>query len=219
MDPRLDGRLAVCIAASHAWYADVFALHDIATATDHGLWRALAAPPPLHSAAKTLAPAVRTAEVVAAVAPYDVCSVADSFGDLDLAPHGFEVLIEATWLLHDALEATPMPAGWGPVRDREALATWVGLHGTPGVLPDPVLGHPRFTVLAGRDGAGAVVHDARAAVTVAHVFGDVPVTERLHLAAALHPGLPVSDYAAGTAVDESLAAGFVALGPQLVWAR
>ena len=54
---------------------------------------------------------------------------------------------------------------------------------------------------------------------MAHVFGDVLVTEWLGLAAALHPGLPVADYAAGSALEESLDAGFVALGPQLVWAR
>ena len=63
------------------------------------------------------------------------------------------------------------------------------------------------------------MHASEAAVTVAHVFGDVPVTEWLGLAAALHPGLPVADYAAGSALEESLDAGFVALGPQLVWAR
>ena len=166
----MDPRLLTSVAASHAWYADVFALHGIPTATDAGLWRALATPPPLHSAAKTLVPGVREADAVAAVAPYEVCSIADSFGDLDLSGHGFDVLIDATWLLHEPLDPAPLPAGWERVSDTKTLAVWVDLHGTPGVFPDAVLEHPAFTVLARGDGAGAVVHAAEAAVTVAHVL-------------------------------------------------
>ena len=214
----MDQRLETCVAASLAWYADVFALHAIATATERGLWRTLGAPPPLHSAAKTLEPGVREADVLAAVAPYDVCSVADSYGDLDLAPAGFAVLIDATWLWHEPLEPAPLPDGWERVADENALEGWVERHGTPGVFPPAVLAHPAFTVLA-RGEAGAVVHATDAAVTVAHVFGDVPVPEWLGLAAALHPGRPVTDYATGTALEEGLDAGFAAVGPQIVWAR
>jgi len=196
----------------------VFTLHRIPTATHNALWRALGAPPPLHSAAKTLEPGVRVADVLAAVAPYDVCSVADSYGDLDLAPAGFAVLIDATWLWHDPLPAGPLPDGWERVSDPTALEGWVGRHGTPGVFPPGVLAHPAFTLLA-RGDAGAVIHASDTAVTVAHVFGDVPVPEWLGLAAALNPGRPVVDYATGTALEEGLDAGFARVGPQLVWAR
>ena len=214
----MDQRLETCVAASLAWYADVFALHAIPTTTEHGLWRALGTPPPLHSAAKTLEPGVREADVLAAVAPYDVCSVADSYGDLDLVPAGFAVLIDATWLWHEPLEPAPLPEGWFRVEDDARLERWVELHGTPGVFPPAVLAHPAFTLLA-RDEAGAVVHASDGAVTVAHVFGDVPVPEWLGLAAALQPGRPVVDYATGTALEEALDAGFTGVGPQLVWAR
>ena len=215
----MDQRLETCVAASLAWYADVFALHAIPTATEHGLWRALGPPPPLHSAAKTLEPGVREADVLAAVAPYDVCSVADSYGDLDLVAAGFAVLIDATWLLHEPLDPAPMPAGWERVADETALGA-----GSSGTAPRassrrPCSAHPAFTVLARRDGGGAVVHASDAAVTVAHVFGDVAVPEWLGLAAALHPGRPVADYATGIALEEALDAGFTGVGPQLVWAR
>ena len=80
-------------------------------------------------------------------------------------------------------------------------------------------GQPEPAIQSRRDGAGAVVHATEAAVTVAHVFGDVPVAEWLLLAAALHPGRPVADYAAGSVLEESLDAGLEALGRQLVWAR
>jgi hypothetical protein len=215
----MDQRLETCVAASLAWYADVFAIHAIPTATERGLWRALGAAPPLHSAAKTLETGVREADVLAAVAPYDVCSVADSYGDLDLAPAGFAVLIDATWLWHEPLEPAPMPDEWARVADEVTLGDWVDRHGTAGVFPPAVLAHPAFTILTRRDGAGAVVHTAEAAVTVAHVFGDVPVPEWLGLAAALHPGRAVADYATGTALEEALDAGFTGVGPQLVWAR
>ena len=215
----MDQRLETCVGASLAWYADVFTLHAIPTVTEQGLWRALSAPPPLHSAAKTLARGVHEADVLAAVAPYDECSVADSYGDLDLAPAGFAVLIDASWLWHAPLDPAPMPDGWERVADETALESWVEQHGTPGVFPPAVLAHPAFTVLAQGDGGGAVVHAGETAVTVAHVFGDVPVPEWLGLAAALHPGRPVADYATGTALEEALDAGFAAVGPQLVWAR
>jgi hypothetical protein len=213
----VDPRLRTCVDASLAWYADVFALHGIPTETRDGLWRALGAPPPLHSAAKTLEPGVPERDVLAALTPYDVCSVADSFGDLDLAGVGFSVLIDATWLFHAPLDPAPLPEGWSRVAEPD-LAGWVDRHGTPGVFPPAVLAHPAFTVLA-RDEAGAVVHASEGAVTVAHVFGDVPVAEWLALAAALHPGRPVTDYATGAALEEALDAGFEPVGPQVVWAR
>jgi hypothetical protein len=91
------------------------------------------------------------------------------------------------------------------------------------VLPPTVHAHPAFMVLARRDGAtltgGAVLHATDQAVTVAHAFGDVLVTEWLGVAAALHPGGPVADYATGAALDEALDAGFTGVGPQVVWAR
>jgi hypothetical protein len=213
----VDARRETCVGASVAWYDDVFALHGIPTETRDGLWHALGTPPPLHSAAKTVRPGVREVDVLAALTPYDVCAVADSYGDLDLAGVGFTVLIDATWLLHEPLDPAPMPDGWSRVTE-SALDAWVERHGTPGVFPPAVLSHPGFAVLA-RDEAGAVVHASGGAVTVAHVFGDVPVTEWLGLAAALHPGRPVVDYATGSALEEALDAGFAPVGPQRVWMR
>ena len=223
----MDHRLATAVGASLAWYADVFALHGIATETTEGLWRTLGTPPPLHSAAKTLLPGVPTSRAVAAVAAYDVCSVADSFGDLDLGPHGFDVLIDATWLWHEPLPPAALPDQWSHVSSEADLADWVDLHGTPGVFPQAVLGHPAFTVLARHDGTaltgGAVVHASEGAVTVAHVFAapgrPVTVPEWLALAAALHPGRAVVDYAAGDALAEAREAGFTGVGRQAVWAR
>ena len=43
--------------------------------------------------------------------------------------------------------------------------------------------------------------------------------ELLSVVGGLHPGAGVSDCAAGTDLDAMLAAGYVALGPHLVWSR
>ncbi len=224
----MDPRLRIAVDVSLAWYADMFALHGIPTVTEGELWRALGAPPPLHSTAKTLAPGVPEEAAVAAVAAYDVCSVADSFGDLDLAGHGFATLFDATWIHHPPLEPGPMPHAWSRVTDPEGLAAWTAVHGSPEVFPPAILDRPAFTLTARRDDSGditaiAVVHDSSAGVGVSNVAAatghTVAMAEVLELVAALHPGRPVTDYDRDEALDDALAAGFTALGPQRVWSR
>ena len=114
--------------ASLQWYEDVFALHGIPTAVDDGLWRALAEPPRWHSAAKTLRPDVSVEQVVEAVAGFGPCSVADSYGTLDLTGVGFERLFTASWLHRaplppDACVAAGMGRGRGGGRARVAGTT------------------------------------------------------------------------------------------------
>jgi hypothetical protein len=86
-----DRRLGAAVRAGGAWYDDVFRVHGIPTRREGGLWRALAEPPRWHSVAKTLHPDVPTAQVVDAMAPFDRCSVADSFATLDLGDESAEV--------------------------------------------------------------------------------------------------------------------------------
>src|SRR4051812_40772559 len=88
---RMDPRLRAAVDASVRWYDDVFALHRIPVRVEDGLWVALRSPPPWHSAVKTLQPGIETGRAARAVAGFEHCSVADSFADLDLEPHGFTV--------------------------------------------------------------------------------------------------------------------------------
>jgi hypothetical protein len=220
MDPRL--RLAV--DASRAWYDDLLALHEVPTGADDGLWWARAEPPAYHSAAKTLRPGVPAARVLEAVAPLPTCSVADSFGDLDLP--GFAVLFEAAWLHHPGGRSAGMPASWSVVTTAEELATWCALHDYVGVLPASVLEHPRFTVLGRHlDGllvGGAVLHDAGPCVGLSNTWSDdgpLDVDELLAAACAVHPDRPLTDYAGGDDLAAMRAAGFAELGPQVVWLR
>ena len=228
----MDPRLRAAVDTSLAWYGDVFALHGIPTRSEAGLWWALEPPPPWHSGVKTTVPGVEVARVLAV---HEHGAVADSFCDLDLQPHGFEVLVDATWVHHPPLALPPdeppdRPQEWHVVRDPGVLAEWNRAHDYAGVLLPAVLDRPAFSVLARRSrGAlvgGAVVHrPARSS----HVVGlsntwstarePVDHAELLAVIGALHPGRGVTDYARGAELDAMGGAGYAALGPQRVWVR
>ena len=221
--------LDVAIQASRRWYDDVFALHGITVRSDGELWTALGDPPPWHSAAKTLARHVDADAVLAAMASHPHGSVADSFGTLDLGPHGFELLLDAEWLHHPGVADATWPRRWSVVEDEGLLVEWCRRHDYAGVLPAATLARPEFRVLAvvagGEPVAGAVVHDAGDVAGMSNLWSRGPaptaadVAEVLACAGVLHPGRPVTDYAWGDELDVLRAAGFTAVGPQRVWAR
>jgi hypothetical protein len=223
----MDPRLRAAVDASRHWYDDVFALNGVPVRVEAGLWSALAPGPPWHSAAKTLEPGVGTARVLAAVETFEHGGVADSFGDLALRRHGFELLIEASWVHRDASRTTSgrLPDGWSLVATSEELAGWTAAHDYTDVLPMSVLDHPRFRILALRDAGslvgGVVTHDGGGAVGVSNAWGEAATAYSGVVAAvtALHPGRALVDYAQGAELAAMLAAGFTAVGPQRVWVR
>ena len=53
------------------------------------------------------------------------CAVKDSFATLDLAPHGFDALFDATWFFLEPEPATDHgDLRWDVVVDAEGLAAW-----------------------------------------------------------------------------------------------
>ena len=223
----MDPRLLTCVETSRQWYDDVFAVHGIPTGADARLWWAEGAPPRWHSAVKTLEPTDDPAEALVRMAPHPHGTVADSFGLLDLRPHGFDLLIGATWLHHPGVPGTGPVDGWSRVADPDLLRTWNEHQDTVGVLVDELLQHPRFTVLARHDDgvlvSGAVLHDGATAVGLSNTWTapgvGVRVADLLALAAHHHPGRAVVDYATGEELERAVAAGFEPLGPQHVWIR
>ncbi|MFC4783479.1 hypothetical protein ACT8ZV_03335 [Nocardioides sp. MAHUQ-72] len=225
----MDTRLRAAVDASLCWYDDVFALHRIATRVDDGLWTALGTPPPWHSAAKSVEPGISTERVLRAVEAHEHCAVADSFGDLDLERHGFDLLVEATWLHHPALEARPdgLPEGWSVVTTAESLAQWSAAHDYTGVLLPDVLDRSRFQVLARHDEdvlvGGAVLHRCSGVVGLSNAWAaegsEVRYDDLVAAAHALQPGRALTDYASGRDLDAMLESGFTPLGPQRVWIR
>jgi len=226
----VDQRLRTAIDSSLHWYGDIFSLHDILTTVEAGLWWAQGPPPRWHSAAKTIEPTTSKERALRAVEPFDHCSIADSFGVLDLSDVGFEILLGATWLHHPPLARTTgvMPRGWSVIQDQHELEAWNAEHDTADVLLPLLLTHQRFNFLARQvDGslvAGAVLHDwGGAAVGMSNawaVAGTALDPEAiLQCASILHPDRALVDFAHGTDLDTLIDAGFDQLGPQIVWAR
>ena len=110
----MDPRLRAAVDASVRWYDDIFAVHRIPVTVRRAVWSASGAAPPWHSAVKTLAPEAGMDDVLHAIEPHDHGTVADSFGGLDLAAHGFDLLFEATWLHRppDPVPPVGLPMGW-----------------------------------------------------------------------------------------------------------
>ena len=121
----MDPRLRTAVDASVRWYDDVFALHGVPAAVQDRVWTSLGPPPPWHSAVKTVEPDADVDAVLRAMELHEHGSVADSFGTLDLAPHGFDLLIDARWLHRPAPTTTGgLPPGWSVVTQPGLLDSW-----------------------------------------------------------------------------------------------
>jgi hypothetical protein len=223
----VDERLRAAVTASRRWYDDIFDLHGIPFRSDESLWWAEGTPPRWHSAVKTLVPTTDPTAALRRLEQHPAGTVADSFGLLDLAGHGFELLIDATWLHHPGVSAGAPPAGWARVLDADVMDRWNQHHDTVGVLPSDLWADPRFVVLARHEGddltGGAVLHDAGTVVGLSNGWAAEGVAldpgDLLLLAASAHPGRAVVDYAWGDDLDAMLGAGFEPLGPQHVWVQ
>ena len=108
----MDPRLRAAVDASVGWYEDLCALHGVGSKLVDGLWSSLAPPPPLHSDAVVVEPAVTEHQVVAALEGRARCAVKDSFATIDLSDAGMELLFAASWIHRPASE--PLARGSGP---------------------------------------------------------------------------------------------------------
>lgn len=224
----MDPRLRAAVDESVCWYDELFALHSVGCGISDGLWASHGPPPPLHSAAKSVEPSVRSAAALRAVAAYEHCSIADSFGALDLGDE-MDLLFEARWLHRPPLDAalTPLPAGWETVTTGADLAVWTAIHGTSDVLLPGLLRRSSFQFLGHRSNgeltAGGVTHLGAGVVGLSNVWAapghEVDWGELVRVVHALHPGRAVVGYEQGEDLAHALAAGFNAVGPQLVWVR
>jgi hypothetical protein len=223
--PTVSPALRAAVDASLSWYDALCALHGVPCGIEDDVWCAYAAPPPLHSTAKTVEPTARPARALAAVR--NEGSIADSFGAFDLSSEGYRLLFEAQWIHRPApaVESRRLPSGWVGVRTETELGAWTSRHDTHALLP-ALLQRSAFRVL-GRshdDGydAGAVLHLGTGVVDVSNVWStspDLDWTEIVRAAAALFPGRALVGYERGADLEHASAAGFTALGPQRVWVR
>lgn len=229
--PTPHSRLATAVAASRSWYDDVMALHGVPVTVTDGIWVADGRVPPFHSTVLALRPAVdadAAAEAIRARQRRGLPggAIADCFADLDLAGRGFEKLFEARWI-HRAPPEPGLADGWRELADPRDLRQWTELHDYVGVLPDTVLVHPRFRVLARSAGGhligGAVTHqpEHEGVVGLSNVW-ESPGTDPdwlglLATVGRMHPGRAVVGYERDADLARALAAGFVVVGTHRVW--
>lgn len=212
-------------ANNAAWCASMCRAHDIETSNDGRVWRGPVRTPLYYPDAVTLVPGLDAAEVIAGIDVSPGCSVKDSFADLDLSAHGFEVLFEAEWIGRPA--DAPLPGGdsleWRATTDVTAWeSAWSGGE-APGLFTPRLLDDPSVLIVEGRDHgdavtAGAVLNRSGDVAGVSNVFGD-GFAGAVRAAADLLGPAPLVGYESGEDLDAALRVGFRSLGPLRVWLR
>jgi len=225
----MDSRLRSAVDANVGWYEDICALHGVGSMLADGIWSALDPPPPLHSDAVVVEPAVTADRVLMRLDGRERCGVKDSFARLDLSGAGMDQLFSATWIHREAARADGRAAasGWATVRSAERLAEWTGQHDTSDVLLPPLLRRGHLCILAklvdDRIVAGAVARVGTGVVDVSNVHAvagySVDWAELAGVIGARFPDRPLVGYEQGDALDAALAGGFVAIGDLRVWVR
>lgn len=149
--------------------------------------------------------------------------IKDSFADLDLAPHGFRPIHDATWY-GGTVAAAPPPPGWHRIETAAPLARWEAAWTSGGerrIFPDSLLAQPQIAFW--RDGAtsditaGCVTHATAAALGLSNWFhhdGEASaLAAAIAVARAVAAGRPIVFWSA----EAVTAPGFAALGPLRVW--
>ncbi len=224
---RMDPRLRSAVDASVGWYEDLCTLHGVGSMLADGLWSTLGAPPPLHSDAVVVEPAVTRDEVVARLDGRDHCGVKDSFATMDLSGDGMRLLFPATWIHRGPPRRRGTPPGWATVTGADELAEWTGRHDTRDVLLPPLLRRAHFRILAryadDRLVAGAVARLGSGAVDVSNVWAvpghHVDWAELADAVGGFFPGRPLVGYERGDALAAALDGGFAPVGELRVWVR
>ena len=226
--------LGAAVANNAAWCDAVCRSHGYPGTLGSRLWTSPGHGLRFYPNAVTMDPGVTEAEVLAAAAPSGAFAVKDSYARLDLAPAGFRLLAEASWIARDGAPEVPPGDGlaWGEVTGPGELGEWEsawagGASGDGRVFLPGLLSDPYCTILACRQEgtviAGAVVYVAAGAAGVSNLFGAGLAPGRLwdgiQHAAGRWPRLPAVGYEDGASLRAARQAGFRVLGPLRIWAR
>lgn len=193
------------------------------------LWSALDAPPPLHSDAVVVEPAVTAGQVLLRLDGRVRGGVKDSFATMDLSSDGMKLLFSATWLYREGGQGHRRDAHseWTAVTRPEELTEWTSRHDTRDVLLPALLQRAHFRIMAkyvdGEIVAGAVARLGSGVVDVSNGYA-VPGhhLDRAQLAEAIgvyFPGRSLVGYERGDALDAALDGGFVPTGELRVCVR
>lgn len=145
-------------------------------------------------------------------------AVKDSFGTLDIARLGFEVLQEASWIRKQQPKPAPLVSG----------LAWERAGPGGEAFPTALYGDENFAMFSGRrDGAivaGGTLYRADKVVGLSNVVADAddePAVWRdlCSLAAATFPGLPLVGYESGDELTAAHKAGFEIGDPLRIWVK
>jgi hypothetical protein len=227
--------LGAAVANNVSWCDAVCQAHGYPGTFSSRLWTSTGHRLRFYPNAITLHPEVTEPEVLAAMPPSRPFAVKDSFARLDLAPAGFRLLFEASWIARDAGPDGSRDDGltWDRVTSPGELSDWEtawadGEGGDGPVFRPGLLSDPRCAILACRREdtviAGGIVYAAGRAAGVSNLFATGLAQDQLWAgiqpaAAGLWPHLPVVGYEAGASLEAARRAGFHVLGPLRVWAR
>lgn len=151
------------------------------------------------------------------------CSVKDSFSDIDLSEHHFEVLFEATWIYLLGRSAPPNAAhGWAELVTVDGIGGWLTARDID-VDPEVLwLDQSVRFFAASTTGAGFALTQTREAAGVSCVlygsadpaatWADVVSTATRHIG-----GRALVGYERDSDLDHALAGGFEAAGPLRIW--
>ena len=225
----MDPRLRSAVDASIGWYEDICTLHGVGSILADGVWSALETPPPLHSDAVVVEPAVTADRVLVRLDGRVHCGVKDSFATMDLSGEGMDLLFSATWIHRGCgpEQDRSAPPGWAAVTTPSELAVWTGQHDTSDVLLPPLLHRAHFRILAkyidNRIVAGAVARLGSGTVDVSNVYAvpghQLDWAELSEVIGTCFPGRPLVGYERGDALRAALDGGFVPIGELRVWLR
>ena len=204
--------------------------HGVTGRFDETAWSSAERTPPYYPDAVMLSSGCCAERVLSRVEAGSGCSIKDSFGDLALSTHGFEVLFAAEWLCRDPGRAGGEAKGWSAVVDTLELERWEAAWGEP-PIPRPffrseLLDDPRIRVLVHRDGsrprAGAIANRSRRVIGLSNVFdADDDLESAWSFAASAARAelgqLPVVSYSVGESLDAAHRAGFETIGSLAVW--
>lgn len=241
-----DERLRQAVSNNAVWCDTVCCAHGCPGEFHDGLWINRHETPPFSPNVVTLSPVGAAADPLARIRELldagipGSWAVKDSFAELELAPLGFQILFEATWLYWPVSRPAPVRAGagahWTTVRQAAELARWEaawrgepagGGPAAPLFLP-ALLADRNVAVVAGyeqqRIVAGAIANRTGAVVGLSNLFVPEhdPEPFRAGCVAAVigaFPGLPLVGYESGQELAVARSLGFEALGPLRVWLR
>jgi hypothetical protein len=221
----MDHRIEMAVENNVRWCDLVCRAHGITTSWRKGFWVSCQPSPQFYPEGISLQENVAAEQLIDEL-PAGICSVKDSFADLDLASHSFELMFEASWIYRPSTTGTAPPIGWTTVSTDEDFVLWLDACGLAGVLPAALLQDQSVRFLqrkrADEVAAGAVLNRSASVVGLTNLFttsepleqvwGDVATLCGQHF-----PTCAIVGYERGQDLDAALNTGFSDLAALRVW--